>query len=199
MGMSSSAFLQESYAGIERRRHTRPESIQWLGQRPVERQVIMESSKNQIEFNVMPGRSVREVLQIKEYKIAPRYIEARFDREYFSSMENSPSHLIFLTALVHMQKMAYVYFVHELGLPYDPNAKELIKFWPIEFDINLPKLLQEEKDIIHRMWITQVIEKGSDRVIFDTVSLVNDILTFNVRSLLIRGCESPNQAKRSGK
>ena len=68
----------------------------------------------------MPERPVRETLHIKRYRIGERCITAEFDRSYVNSILKSPSHLIFLSALVHSLKLMYVYACHTLGLKYDP-------------------------------------------------------------------------------
>ena len=67
--------------------------------------VIEENTQNIVSFNVMPERNVTETLHIKEYHIKHREITGVFDREYETSMKHSPNHLIFLTALVHLQKL----------------------------------------------------------------------------------------------
>lgn len=104
------------------------------------RQVYNECTQNRLEFNVMPNCPVSETLTVKEYRIWDRYTEATFDRVYTSSMRKSPDHLIFVSALVHLQKMMYVYVVNWLGLTYDPFAPEQVKFWPTQISFNLQGL-----------------------------------------------------------
>ena len=58
-----------------------------------------------LEFNVMAGRPVTEVLHFRSYEVNQDYARGVFDRTYTSAMKASPSHLVFLTALVHLQKM----------------------------------------------------------------------------------------------
>ncbi|MEQ8763133.1 MAG: hypothetical protein RL885_04350 [Planctomycetota bacterium] len=117
---------------------------------------VAESHQNELSFNVMPGRPVSETLTIKEYRVGERYIEATFDREYHSSMDKSPSHLIFLTALVHTQKLLYAALCEELGLEYDPEKSESIKIWPTRLDIELPRMVRKNRDIVQRLWITDL-------------------------------------------
>src|SRR5579884_1602489 len=80
------------------------------GESPI---VVVDRATQEIQFNVMPARPVSETLRPKEYRIWNRYIEAEFDREYYSSMLNSPDHLIFLTALIQVQRIVYIYLCHE--------------------------------------------------------------------------------------
>ena len=117
---------------------------------------IPEEHQSRLAFNVMPGRPVEETLLVHEYRVGERYAEARFDREYSSSMRNSPSHLIFLSVLTHTQKLAYLALCHELGLPYDPQGSELFKLWPTKMEIQIPELISAERDLVQRLWITEL-------------------------------------------
>ncbi len=121
-----------------------------------DQKIITEASCNKLAFNVMPNLGVEEKLFIKEYRIGKDYIEALFDREYESEMSQSPNHLIFLSVLVHMQKLLYVYMCDYLDLKYDPHDKEVLKVWPTTLDIQMPKLITENTDIVHRMDIKKV-------------------------------------------
>ncbi len=125
--------------------------------------VINETTSNQLIFNVMPNMRVEENLYIKEYRVDDNYIEAVYSRKYKSSMAKSPSHLIFLSVLVHMQKMLYVYMCQKLDLKYDPYAPEVLKVWPTTLSINMPKLVTKCEDIVHRMDIISV-KKVRDKV-----------------------------------
>ncbi|NQT97475.1 MAG: hypothetical protein HQ562_07010 [Candidatus Marinimicrobia bacterium] len=146
--------------------------------------VIQESTCNQLIFNVMPNMGVKESLYIKEYRIGDNYIEATFNREYQSSMKNSPSHLIFLSVLVHMQKMLYVFMCHNQGLKYDPYGKEVLKVWPTSLDIQMPKLITQCNDIIHRIDIKK-IRKIKEKIFSVTADTnINDIITINGMAMI---------------
>lgn len=147
--------------------------------------ILDETGYNRVEFNVMPDRPVSEELFVKQYKIFPRFIEAIFDRKYCSSMEKSPSHLIFLTSLVHCQKMIYAYFCHELNLPYDPSGKEVMKIWPTQVQVNMPSMITNEQDISHKMWFQNVSKGRKGRITFDFYSQINDTVEINGRILLL--------------
>jgi len=138
---------------------------------------IKEKTFNQLIFNVMPDRPVEEILKIKEYRIWDRCIEARFDREYHSSMDKSPSHLIFLSSLVHLQKMLYVYFCHEFGLPYDPFGPEIIKIWPTKVSVNMPKMITETEDLKHQVIIDNFVETKPNTFYGSSTSFINDMMT----------------------
>ena len=62
--------------------------------------IINDKSIQKIGFNVMADKKVEELLYIKEYRVWDNAIETIFDREYYTEMEASPDHLIFLSALV---------------------------------------------------------------------------------------------------
>jgi acyl-CoA synthetase (AMP-forming)/AMP-acid ligase II/acyl carrier protein len=146
--------------------------------------VIPETTVNRMEFNVMPGRTVREDLLIKEYRIWRRYIEATFDRKYHSEMLASPDHLIFLTALAHTQKILYVYLCHEWGFPYDPNAPERFKLWPTNIRVWMPKLVTQSKDMVQRCWMTELKQVADKRFLvrartsYDSMVITGDIPVF---------------------
>ena len=118
--------------------------------------VIKEQHESHLEFNVMPGKSVREDLLVHEYRVGHRYAEAHFDRRYSSSMAKSPSHLIFLSVQVHTQKLLYVALCHEFGLPYAPNAPELFKMWPTKVEVRIPTLIADEDGLVQKLWIRDV-------------------------------------------
>jgi hypothetical protein len=118
--------------------------------------VIQDAAIIRCAFNVMSGREVEETFFVREYRIWHRYIEAEFDRTYVSQMANSPSHVVFLTALTHTQKMLYVYMCHELGFDYQPDGPELLKLWPTKIDVRMPTLVTSEKGIVHRLHLSDV-------------------------------------------
>ena len=91
------------------------------------KKVIKESSNQTIRFNIMPNKHVDENIEIKEYRIWDNAIEAIFDRDYHTEMANSPNHLTFLSSLINLQKMVYVFMHDYLSLEYDKNGKELLK------------------------------------------------------------------------
>lgn len=131
---------------------------------------IREEHESHLSFNVMPGRPVEERLFVREYRVGERYAEALFDREYHSSMLNSPSHLIFLSVLIHTQKLAYLALCEELGLPYDPDATEKIKLWPTRMEIRIPELIDEEEDLVQQLWINELkqFDERTYRVVLET-------------------------------
>ena len=115
--------------------------------------VFREQHESHLEFNVMAGRPVREELHVHEYRVGSRYAEAHFDREYHSSMSKSPSHLIFLSTLVHTQKLLYVALCREFGFAYEPKGPERFKLWPTKVSVRIPELIPEEENLVQRLWI----------------------------------------------
>jgi hypothetical protein len=115
---------------------------------------IADSSVCQVVFNVMPGKPVQEELRIREFRIGRDWIEAEFDRTYQSAMINSPSHLTFVSALIQMQKVTYVYACHRFGFVTDVNGSECLKVWPTSVNIQMRDLVREDEGLIHRMTFT---------------------------------------------
>jgi hypothetical protein len=107
-----------------------------------------------LNFNVMPGRPVKEELSMKEFRIGTDWIEAEFDRKYYSSMLNSPNHLTFIAALIQMQKVTYVFACHRLGFVPDVRGPEVLKVWPTRVAVTMRDLVREEKSLVHRMDFT---------------------------------------------
>jgi hypothetical protein len=116
--------------------------------------VFQCDSECRVDFNVMPDRSVREELRIREFRVGPTWIEAEFDRTYTSSMLHSPSHLTFVSALIQMQKVTYVYSCHRFGFDPDVRAPESLKIWPTKLAVLMRTLVTEEHHLVHRMDFT---------------------------------------------
>lgn len=132
-------------------------------------EVLTENHDCHCSFNVMPDRPVEEVMKVREYRCGPGYVEAHFDREYHSTMLASPSHLIFLTALAHTQKMLYLALCREFQLPYDPSGAEQFKMWPTKIDVRIPTLIADEKDLVQKLWLRSVkkLPNGARRAVVD--------------------------------
>jgi hypothetical protein len=111
-------------------------------------------SECSVSFNVMPNRPVREELRIHEYRIGPNWIEAQFDRTYYTSMVNSPTHLTFVAALVQMQKITYVYACRRFGFSSDLRDTEALKIWPTDVQVSMRDLVRDETQLVHRMEFT---------------------------------------------
>jgi hypothetical protein len=136
------------------------------------------------QFNVMPGRPVEETLFVKEYRINDRYIEATFDRQYKSSMLESPDHLIFLTALAQAQKLLYVLLCHEFGLDYDPYQDERLKIWPTKLHINLPKMVTKTTDLVQTMTIKKLEKASSGKYYVHLSSAIEHLIEFEVETVV---------------
>lgn len=117
---------------------------------------IRDEAINNTSFNVMPGKKVKESLFIHEYRVANNYIEAVFDREYSTDMINSPSHLIFISVLIHWQKLVYVFFCHNQGVEYSVTDREKFKIWPTNIQIRLPKLVTGDQNLLHQCWFDSI-------------------------------------------
>jgi hypothetical protein len=141
--------------------------------------VIRDASTVRCAFNVMPDREVEETFFVREYRLWHRYMEAEFDRKYISQMAHSPSHIIFLTALTHGQKMLYVYLCHELGIPYEPEGAERMKLWPSKVNVRMPKLVTAEQGIVHRLNIISVKRYGDTKLKVVFRSKIDNVISID--------------------
>ncbi len=133
-------------------------------------QVVEEDHQSHLTFNVMPDRPVSETLSVKRYVVGDRYAEAHFDRSYQSSMQNSPSHLIFISTLVHTQKLLYMALCREFGFEYDPHGDERFKMWPTKISVRIPELITEETGLVQKLWVKEVKQFNDTtyRVVLET-------------------------------
>lgn len=134
---------------------------------------IEERAHQELVFNVMPERPVREDLHVTHYRVGRRYAEAHFSREYKSAMKKSPSHLIFISAQVQTQKLIYLAMCEEFGFEYVPGADELLKVWPTRVDVSLPRMVRDEDGLIQKLSVTRItaVQEGIYSATFEvTVS-----------------------------
>ncbi len=135
--------------------------------------IIRENTSLSCRFNVMPEKFVEETLFIKEYKILDNTVEAVFERKYHSDMLKSPNHFVFLTALSHAQKMIYVYLCNKFGIDYDPYMPEKFKIWATKVEIDLPKLVTDEK-VTQRLEVLSLLPVRDKQYTMDLISHVGD-------------------------
>ena len=141
-------------------------------------------SKSSIRFNVLPGKSVKEDIIVKKYILKERSIEAIFDRKYYSEMAQSPDHLIFLSTLVHLQKMIYIYLCYEFGLSMKLEENEKLKIWPTNININMPKMITKNEDISQVIKIKN-LRKTSPKTYFGKCeSSIDNIVTISADALI---------------
>lgn len=152
---------------------------------PQPKKIYYESTENKLEFNVMPNLPVEEKLFIKMYRLWDDCIEAVFDREYHSTMQKSPNHLIFLTALVHVQKMLYVYMCNYFDDEYNPYQQERLKIWPTDLEIKLPKLIIKRKNISHRLIVSDLQKIKSNTYAGFFKSYIENIVTIDGKGVVI--------------
>ena len=143
-----------------------------------------DQSNSSIIFNVLPGKNVKEDIIVKKYILKERYIEAIFDRKYQSDMVQSPDHLIFLSTLIHLQKMIYIYLCYEFGLSMKLEENEKIKIWPTNININMPKMITQTKDISHAIKIKSLRKTGSKTYFGKCESSVNGIVKISADALV---------------
>ncbi len=143
-----------------------------------------EQSSSSIMFNILPGKNVKEDIIVKKYILRERYIEAVFDRNYQSDMAQSPDHLIFLSTLIHLQKMIYIYLCYEFGLSMKLEENEKLKIWPTNININMPKMITDTEDISHAIKIKSLRKTGSKTYFGKCESSINGIVRISADALV---------------
>ena len=143
-----------------------------------------DQSNSSIEFNVLPGKNVKEDIVVKKYILKERYIKAVFDRDYQSDMAQSPDHLIFLSTLIHLQKMIYIYLCYEFGLSIKLEENEKLKIWPTNIKIDMPKMITKKKDISHTIRIKSLRKTGSKTYFGKCESSVDGIVKISADALV---------------
>ena len=141
-------------------------------------------SKSSVLFNVLPNKDVKEDITIKKYILSKRYIEAVFDRNYQSTMRQSPNHLIFLSSLVQLQKMIYVYLCYEFGLSINLKGDEQLKVWPTNLNINMPEMITKNKNISQKIHINSLRKTGNKTYFGKCESTIDDIVSITADALV---------------
>ena len=171
------------------------DDLQYSGTLPPAK-IISECSENKISFNVMPGKHVKETLHIKEYRVWEHRVEGIFDREYFSSMTRSPDHLIFLTALVHLQKLLYVFLCHKFGFKYDPFGDEKLKIWPTRIDTGIPSMIRKKTNLVQSFEATDLHRRPDGSFFITGISRVGELVIDG--DALVFLLETPDQLGAAG-
>ena len=138
-----------------------------------------------MRFNVMKNRYVNEEVKIKEYRLWDNAIEVLFDRTYQTEMINSPDHLTFLSSLINLQKMVYVFMHHYLSFEYDEDGSELIKVWPGKLDIQMPKMIFKKENITHLMIIKSIQKMKSNRYKVYANTIVDGVVLISGEALIV--------------
>ena len=146
--------------------------------------IINEDSTQNLIFNIMSNSNVQEVLYLKSFRIIDNTIEAKFNREYHSSMIESPDHLIFISALINLQKMLYIYMCNHLGIKYRSNDQEKLKVWPTDLSIKAHKLVTKSTNIYHKLLITDIRKIDSKKYLVNGNSSIEDKIRISGRSLV---------------
>jgi hypothetical protein len=145
-----------------------------------------DHSAQKISFNVMPDRQVSESLTPQEYSVGRRIARVVFNREYETQMEKSPSHLVFISALVQWQKLVYLAMCEEHGIDYDPAGRERFKIWPTDIRCFLPVLVREEEGLVQDTVIYKCENASEDKWTVEAFSTVNARLGFLARASVYR-------------
>jgi len=150
--------------------------------------LIVDHSKQALNFNVMPGRNVSETLAPRCYFAGQDIARAVFDRSYETDMEESPSHLIFMSALVQWQKLIYLMVCHRLGVPYEADGPEAFKIWPTEVRCRMPTMVRDETNLIQDTFASRFDEIGDGvwsvegfSVAHSRIGLIGKAMVYRIR------------------
>lgn len=146
------------------------------------RRCFEDSSSQNLSFNVMPSRPVSESLTPNQYSVGKRIARVIFNRNYETQMEKSPSHLVFLSALVQWQKLIYLVLCEEHGISYNPNGKEVFKIWPTDVRCCLPVMVTDEESLHQDTVVFKQESIGKNKWQIEAFSTVNSKLGFLARA-----------------
>ena len=118
--------------------------------------VIKDSTVQDLSFNVMHNKNVKEKLIFKKHIIHGNRIETYFDREYKTKMKKSPDHYIFISSLINLQKMIYLIMCNRFNIPYNKNDEEKIKIWPTSVDVKMNGIVRKKKNLMQDFELTSI-------------------------------------------
>lgn len=151
--------------------------------------LVIDGSSQSLAFNVMPGRPVNEELTPRCYFVGREIARAVFDRSYATAMENSPSHVIFISALMQWQKLLYLWACHRTGHLYRPEDAEAFKVWPTHIQCRMPCLVREESNLTQDAFLSRVEETDAGSWTVEGFAIVSRRIGFAGKALIkdIRG------------
>ncbi len=150
------------------------------------RRTFQDNSLQALSFNVMPNRHVNECLTPNQYSVGNRIARVVFNRDYETQMEKSPSHMVFLSALVQWQKLIYLVMCEEHDVDYNPAGKEQFKIWPTDVRCCLPALVTDEENLHQDTVVFKHDCLDDDKWAVEAFSTVNSRLGFLARALVYR-------------
>ena len=132
---------------------------------PLDVVVSDQMDSSSLVFNVLPQKNIKEKINIKKYHLKKRFIEAIFDRKYTTDMIHSPDHLVFLSSLIQLQKMIYIYLCYEFNLDISFHGKEKLKVWPTNIKIDMPRMITKKTSLSQKIKINN-LRKINDKSYF---------------------------------
>ena len=137
---------------------------------------VIDNSQQTLHFNVMPNKFVEETLIIDKYIISDNKIEAYFDRLYKTDMKKSPNHFIFLSSLINIQKMIYLYMCKKFDIAYNPTSDEKFKIWPIRTDIQMNGMVRDSLNVMQDFKIEELKKINSSKYYINGSSSTKSII-----------------------
>ncbi len=162
------------------------------------RRSFEDKSSQNVSFNVMPSQNVSESLTPNQYSVGRRIARVVFNRDYETEMEKSPSHMVFLSALVQWQKLIYLVMCEEHGVDYNPNGKEIFKIWPTDVRCCLPVLVTDEEGLHQDTVLFKHESVAKNKWNIEAFSTVNSKLGFLARASVYKiASDGEDQSKSS--
>ena len=177
---------------IERKYSILPEKVvlkkikSFKNQYPNPLNIIVRGKNDQsnVLFNVLPKKNIKEQVIIKKYLLKKRFIEAIFDRKYYSDMIDSPDHLIFLSSLIQLQKMIYVYLCYELEIDIKLHEEEKLKIWPTNIKIDMPKMITKKNNLSQKIKIMSLRKVSENSYYGKCVSEIENIVFISADAMI---------------
>tara|TARA_Y100000590_G_scaffold461115_1_gene621972 strand:+ start:1927 stop:2487 length:561 start_codon:yes stop_codon:yes gene_type:complete len=137
-----------------------------------------------LSFNVLPKKNIKERIDVKKYHLKKRFIEAIFDRKYSTDMIHSPDHLIFLSSLIQLQKMIYIYLCYEFDLNINLNEKEKLKIWPTNINIDMPRMITKKTNLSQKIKIKNLRKLNSQSYFGKCESNIDGIIHITADAMI---------------
>ncbi|HXI87926.1 MAG TPA: hypothetical protein VNH64_10740 [Parvularculaceae bacterium] len=147
---------------------------------------FFDCAPQNLAFNVMPDKAVEERIAPRVYFVGRDIARTVFDRQYETRMDKSPSHVIFLSALVQWQKLIYLIMCHRCGVDYDAAAPEAFKIWPTEVHCRMPALVREESNLTQDCFVSRLDSGGEGVWRIEGFAIVNKRMGLVGRALVHR-------------
>jgi len=92
--------------------------------------------------------------------------------------------LIFLSVLIQLQKMIYIYLCYEFNYPFSLEGEEKLKIWPTNITIDMPKMITKSKNISHKIEISSLRKINSQTYFGKCNSSIENIINVKADAMV---------------